>query len=369
MLIVVDQMLTGFDSKWINTLYLDKMLRYENIIQAFSRTNRLFGLDKPFGTIRYYRKPHTMERNVQQAVKLYSGDKPLGLFVDRLNKNLKALNDLYQDIADLYTNAGIEDFAHLPAESAECKEFARLFRDLNARLEAARIQGFRWDKRIYQFADSMVEVSMDERTYNVLSVRYNELFEGGGGGGGHAPEAPFDIPGFPIPISTGAIDNDYMNSRFEKFRKLLGNATEEELQQTEQELHKSFAFLSQEEQKYADIFLHDIKRGDVVPVAGKTFRDYVTEYMAKAQDDRIHRFSVVIGVDEALLREMMSQRVTEANLNEFGRFDKLKATADKKKAKAYFETDSPTALPPPKVAIKLDKILRDFITNGGFDLS
>ena len=41
LLIVVDQMLTGFDSKWINTLYLDKMLEYENIIQAFSRTNRL----------------------------------------------------------------------------------------------------------------------------------------------------------------------------------------------------------------------------------------------------------------------------------------------------------------------------------------
>ena len=50
LLIVVDQMLTGFDSKWINTLYLDKVLQYENIIQAFSRTNRLFGPD----TIRYY---------------------------------------------------------------------------------------------------------------------------------------------------------------------------------------------------------------------------------------------------------------------------------------------------------------------------
>ena len=47
LLIVVDQMLTGFDSKWINTLYMDKVLQYENIIQAFSRTNRLFGPDKP----------------------------------------------------------------------------------------------------------------------------------------------------------------------------------------------------------------------------------------------------------------------------------------------------------------------------------
>ncbi len=41
LLIVVDQMLTGFDSKWVNTLYMDKLLKYEALIQAFSRTNRL----------------------------------------------------------------------------------------------------------------------------------------------------------------------------------------------------------------------------------------------------------------------------------------------------------------------------------------
>ena len=56
-------MLTGFDSKWVNTLYMDKMLEYENIIQAFSRTNRLFGPDKPFGVIRYYRKAVNKQSN------------------------------------------------------------------------------------------------------------------------------------------------------------------------------------------------------------------------------------------------------------------------------------------------------------------
>ena len=56
LLIVVDQMLTGFDSKWINTLYIDKMLQNEHIIQAFSRTNRLFGPEKPFGTIKFFMK-------------------------------------------------------------------------------------------------------------------------------------------------------------------------------------------------------------------------------------------------------------------------------------------------------------------------
>ena len=49
LLIVVDQMLTGFDSKWVNTLYLDKIIDYESIIQAFSRTNRLFDDDSCAG--------------------------------------------------------------------------------------------------------------------------------------------------------------------------------------------------------------------------------------------------------------------------------------------------------------------------------
>ena len=110
LLIVVDQMLTGFDSKWVNTLYMDKVLEYENIIQAFSRTNRLFGPDKPFGIIRYYRKPHTMEQNVLRAVKLYSGDRPIGLFAEKLPQNLEKLNQVYEEIADVFKSAGVPYF-------------------------------------------------------------------------------------------------------------------------------------------------------------------------------------------------------------------------------------------------------------------
>lgn len=95
LLIVVDQMLTGFDSKWVNTLYLDKIIDYESIIQAFSRTNRLFGPDKPFGVIRYYRKPHTMYGFIEAAVKLYSGDRPLDLFVQKLPANVKSMDTRY----------------------------------------------------------------------------------------------------------------------------------------------------------------------------------------------------------------------------------------------------------------------------------
>lgn len=294
LLIVVDQMLTGFDSKWVNTLYMDKILEYENIIQAFSRTNRLFGPDKPFGVIRYYRKPHTMEQNVARAVKLYSGDKPIGLFVEKLSHNLEKMNSIFNDMSEVFKNANIPDFTRLPEEKAVKAKFASLFRDFNTYLEAAKVQGFKWSQ------------------------------EG--------------IPG-------------------------------ELIEQARAELHKTFAGLTQEEQKYANIFLHDTERGDVIPEPGKTLRDYITEYLYTAKDDQIHHFATAFGMDEEKLRDMMSLGLTEANINEFGRFDELRKSVDKEKAKKFLEAYEHTKLIPPKVNMKTDQLLRKFILSGGFEVN
>lgn len=370
LLIVVDQMLTGFDSKWINTLYMDKVLLYENIIQAFSRTNRLFGPDKPFGTIRYYRKPHTMERNINAAVKLYSGDKPLGLFVQHLAENLKMMNELYEDISELFSNAGIENFEKLPSDISVCRKFAKDFKELNSYLEAAKIQGFKWEVTSYTDDNTgeIIEMAFDEKTYLVLVLRYKEL--SGGGGGGTGDDVPYDLVGYITEIDTGLIDADYMNSRFEKYLKLLNleGASAEAVEQAETELHKTFATLSQEEQKYANIFLHDIQRGDVAITEGKTLRDYITEYLSKAKDDQIHRVAVALGVDELKLRTIMSLRLNSTNINEFGRYDDLKKTVNKAKAKEYFEKIEGTKIIPPKVNVKVDNLLREFILGGGFEI-
>lgn len=372
LLIVVDQMLTGYDSKWINTLYLDKMLKYEGLIQGFSRTNRLFGKDKRFGLIKYYRRPHTMEKNIEEAVKLYSGDRPFGLFAQRLPDNLNSMNYIYEQIKGLFEQAGVMNFEKLPEDVTERRKFAILFRELNDYIDAAKVQGFTWDKFEYSFKDSEkgdIALSFDKTTYLILAKRYKELFqpsEGGSSGG----DVPYDIDGYLTTIDTEKIDSDYMNSRFEKYLKLLyaDDATAEELENAENELHKTFATLSQEEQKFANIFLHDIQSGDVKVEPGKTLRDYITEYLAKAKDDQIHRIASVLGIDEQKLRALMAVKVTDANINEFGRFDDLKATADKQKAKAYFEAVSGKKVLPPMVSGKIDKLLRDFIIKGGFDV-
>jgi type I restriction enzyme R subunit len=376
LLIVVNQMLTGFDSKWVNTLYLDKILEYENIIQAFSRTNRLFGPDKPFGTIRYYRRPHTMEENIKAAVKLYSGDKPLGLFVEKLKHNLDKMNLVFEDITTLFKNAGVPDFERLPSDNSERAKFASLFKELNSYLEAARVQGFRWEQPQYEFIDeenskkNIVDMLIDEKTFLILAQRYKELSSDEPGGSRGDGEVPFDLISYLVEIDTGVIDADYMNSRFVKYIKLINqtSVSEELVTQALDELHKTFAMLSQDEQKYANIFLHDIQRGDAVIEEGMTLRDCITEYQYKAKNDQIHEFSIAFGLDEDKLRNIINLTLTEVNINEFGRFDELIRSVDKEQAKAYFERVEGVKLNSPKVNMKMDKLLRDFILYGGIDI-
>lgn len=374
-LIVVDQMLTGYDSKWINTLYMDKVLKYENIIQAFSRTNRLFGPDKPHGTIRYYRYPHTMERNIDAAIKLYSGDKPIGLFVDHLDSNLNSMNHIFSEIKNLFISAGVEDFSQLPDDLSERGRFAKLFKDFNSYLEAAKIQGFSWKQQMYEFEtdDSAIQVDLnfDENIYLILALRYKELFSGDGDFGGGSDSVPFEIDGHLTEIDTGKIDADYMNSRFDKFLRALKNKNigEAEQQAILDELHKSFASLSQEEQKYANIFLHAVQHGEVNLESGKSFRDYVTEYQSTAKKDQIFKVSEIFGLNEAKLREMIDSGVTEHNLNEYGRFDKLKDTVDKEKAKKFIDKLEGANIPQRRVNMKVQTLLKKFIIEGRFEVS
>ncbi|OAL76346.1 type I restriction endonuclease subunit R [Acinetobacter terrae] len=372
LLIVVDQMLTGFDSKWVNTLYLDKVLEYANLIQAFSRTNRLFGKDKPFGIIRYYRRPHTMKRNIDAAVKSYSGDKPLALFVDKLPTNLKHINDTYEQIAAVFKNANVSNFDKLPEDDESCGLFAKLFKQLNEYLEAAKIQGFKWDTLSYDFIDehknkSTIQLKLDEQTFLILALRYKELFSNGGGSGGGS--IPFEVEGYLTEIDTDKIDSDYMNSRFDKYLKALRNGDLElSVEDALNELHKSFAMLSAEEQKFANIFLHDVQRGDVELIAGKSFRDYITEYQFKAKEDDIYHLANSLGLDETKLRQLMNAQVTENNINEFGRFDELLASVDKVKAKEYLEAKDGNPIPPFRVNIRVEAMLRKFVLSNGKEL-
>lgn len=94
--IVVNMLLTGFDAKRLNTLYVDKSLKYHDLIQSFSRTNRVESETKPFGNIVCYR---TTKERVDEAVKLFSQTDSIDTVImapyeDYLNKFKVAVSEL-----------------------------------------------------------------------------------------------------------------------------------------------------------------------------------------------------------------------------------------------------------------------------------
>lgn len=376
LLIVVNQMLTGFDSKWINTLYLDKVLVYQNLIQAFSRTNRLFNInEKPFGSIRYYRLPHTMKRNIEDAVKLYSGDRPRGLFADHLPDNIEHMNHTFRGMLDLFQSAGIPELDRVPDDISAKAKFAKLFREFSTYLQAAQIQGFVWEKKTYERTvddvenKETIEVLATENQYHILLLRYKEL-RGPGSENGGSGEVAFSIDPYLTEQNTGVIDYNYMNSRFEKWKKQLEqpDISQETLDATLEELHKSFAFLSQEEQKYANLFLHDVQTGDVKLQEGVTFQDYIYQYRNNVKNEQVHKLHRYFGIEEGLVYQMLDSNVTKDNLNEYGRFDALKATIVKEKAVEYYTKKEGKKVPLFRVNNKVNSLLTEFLLEGGKDI-
>ena len=138
------------------------------------------------------------------------------------------------------------------------------------------------------------------------------------------------------------------------------------------ELHSSFAHLSAEDQKFAGIFLNDIQQGrisrdEIDP--DKSLSDYIGDYRAAAKNDQIHRFADALGVSEDKLRHIIGLHLPDNMLNQGGHYSELVETLDKSRARQFLETlNGGTTVLPFQVSAKADRLLRDFIAQGGFDI-
>ena len=161
--IVVNMLLTGFDAKRLNTLYVDKSLKYHDLIQAFSRTNRVETDTKPFGNIVCYR---TTKTRVDEAVKLFSQTDsidtvimaPYETYIEKFNK---AVNKL------LEITPVVESVDNLESED-DIKEFIIAFREVAKVLVSLRtFNEFDLDN-----ADSILNTQMFED----YKSKYYELY-------------------------------------------------------------------------------------------------------------------------------------------------------------------------------------------------
>ncbi|MDG1730399.1 MAG: type I restriction endonuclease subunit R [Algibacter sp.] len=160
--IVVNMMLTGFDAKKVNTLYVDKNLKQHGLIQAFSRTNRTLGEQKSQGNILCFRN---LKKATDDAITLFSNKEAIEVvtmpdyekiaekFDEALNA-LKAIAPTYQSVNDLQSE---ED------EAAFVQAFRKLLRNMNV---LQSYTDFDWD-----------DLPIDEQEFEDYKGKYLDLYE------------------------------------------------------------------------------------------------------------------------------------------------------------------------------------------------
>lgn len=162
--LVVGMFLTGFDSKKLNTLYVDKNLEYHSLLQAFSRTNRVLNEKKRFGKIICFRD---LKSNVDSAIKLFSNSNNLEDIVRPPYEEVRnEYKQLTSDFLKKYPEPGCIDI--LKSEKDK-KDFVLAFRDIIRK--HAEIQ-------IYEdYNEEADELGMTEQQFMDFRSKYLDIYD------------------------------------------------------------------------------------------------------------------------------------------------------------------------------------------------
>jgi len=339
LLIVVDQLLTGFDSKFVNTLYLDKLLDYQNLIQAFSRTNRIYNRnEKPFGIIRYYRSPHTMKKNMDDAFALFARKREDGIFANKLPSNVENMNQIFEQIQDIFVANGILDMSRLPEDESTQARIAQLTRKFQESYTSARLQGFDWNKVIVsdEVGKGDIEVKVTEKEYLTLLMRCNEMAKRGKERN-RAGAFAYDIGVNLSAIQNEKITAEYLDRKFKIWTDYRNgkNPIKEREEELLKELEKNLSTLSEDDQNLAREIIRDIETGRLGVEEGKTFRDYIASYGESRKNREIRDVVEKLGVDEEKLRDLVMNK--PKYYKEGGRAIALENSIDDELARIYYQ--------------------------------
>ena len=161
-LLVVNMFLTGFDNKLLNTLYVDKNLQYHGLIQAFSRTNRIYNEKKMHGNIVCFRN---LKKRTDEAVRLFSDEnateyiirKPYQDYVDDFNKCLSRLFDITPNVSDV----------DILEDEKDLSKFVLIFKNL-----------LRLLNRMLTFSEfEYADLDISEQKLNDFKSKYLDLYD------------------------------------------------------------------------------------------------------------------------------------------------------------------------------------------------
>jgi len=221
LLIVVDMLLTGFDSKYLNTLYVDKNLKYHGLIQAFSRTNRILNDTKPYGNILDFRQ---QQAEVDRAIALFSGEsvaerakeiwlvEPAPKVIQKYQKAVEAMEKWMenknlvaepQEVYNIKGDAARVEFINRFKEVQRLKTQLDQYTDLNEE-QKAKIEELMPEEQLRSFRSSYLEIAKQ-----LKEIQQKE--------GGKAPENIQQLDFEFVLFASSVVDYDYIMNLIAKY--------------------------------------------------------------------------------------------------------------------------------------------------------
>jgi len=321
--IVVARLLTGFDAPRLNTLYLDKLLQYQGLIQAFARTNRVYDKNKSQGNIVMFRRPKLMKERTEDAFEKYAGEGSFKKvfrpeFPEMENEFKETINDLKKFVPTS------EDANDLTKGSDEDKiEFLTRFRSVAKKMQyIASYSDFNWDEHADKYGMTSEEYGYYQGAYENVKVSLKD--EPGEGKDDISLKYDFDD----IVISELLIDKEYVLNLATKFLLNTENLfAEDEFNKAADKLAKSGHHAEVDDIR--DFVIEEKKRGDIP--ADYDARATYAIHQNQKKERKISKFVNEYGLDVNLFNRLVTEY--EAT-GEFGHEQDLKQTADIKVAES-----------------------------------
>lgn len=302
--IVVNMFLTGFDATTLNTLYVDKSLRYHGLLQAYSRTNRILNSVKSFGNIIAFRD---LQRNTDDALALFSDENAKGIvflrsleeylhgYTDEKGQKHKGYNELTKELTDKFP---LESFRQATLKQSDKKHFLALFGELLKLRNILEI--------FDNFSDPLNERDKQDYQSHYIST-YEELRKDKDDKESNLDEVEFEVE----LLAQVEVSIEYILELIAKYHKDQATNYEPILKL----LDSSLSLRSKKE-----LFLRFIDSLHTQSNVEKDFRAYIKTHKNNALQDIIN----ALNLDPKKTKEFMQDSFERGELRDYGRaFDEI----------------------------------------------
>lgn len=314
--IVVEMMLTGFDSKFLNTLYVAKDLKWHGLIQAFSRTNRILDGTKPYGNIICYRD---LRDEMEEAMVLFSGfDREKGKeywIVEPAEKVVVKYKDAINKLETVMNSMGLEckpeEVVNIP-QGENSSSFVDAFKDVQ-----------RLALKLGQYVDmpeelkTAIEEAMPEDTLQQFRTAYLDMARRTQSKEGNRSEetSEDDDPDFELSLfSSALIDYDYIIKLFAKYTDNHPEKVKITKEQLLDVLSSNVELMN--EREYLKAFIEDeLEKGS--GLSEKEIHERYQAYKDKRFNKQIATLANEYGIDTVGLEEFVAETVKLRRIDEY----------------------------------------------------